>query len=59
MEMRSASRRNWTFGLRLLFALAGVVVCLAVLVLGESNPARKGQTMLAVPGQYKQFNSII
>jgi len=48
MEMRSASRRTWTFGLRLLFALAGAAACLVVLILPHLSPAQKGQTMLVL-----------
>ncbi len=48
MEMRSASRRRSTFGLRLLFALAGTAACLVVLALPHLPTARKGQTMLVL-----------
>ena len=46
MEMRSASRRRWTFVLRLLFALAGSAACLVVLALPRLGFAQRGQTML-------------
>ena len=46
MEMRSASRRKWTFGLRLLFAVAGTGVGLVVLALPRLSTAERGQTML-------------
>ncbi len=48
MEMRSASRRKWTFIVRLLFALSGAATCLAVLALPEPAPARKGHIMLVL-----------
>src|SRR5689334_8701822 len=48
MEMRSASRRSWTFTLRLLFALAGTATCLVVLALPRLAAREKGQTMLLI-----------
>jgi len=48
MEMRSASRRSWTFRLRLLFFLAGALACLIVLILPNTAPTNKGQTMLVL-----------
>jgi ABC-type transport system involved in multi-copper enzyme maturation permease subunit len=48
MEMRSASRRTWTFRLRLLFALAACATCLVVLLLPNLAPAQKGRTMLVL-----------
>jgi ABC-type transport system involved in multi-copper enzyme maturation permease subunit len=50
MEMRSASRRRWTFVLRLMFAITGSVACLLVLVLPPLAPVPKGQTMLVLMG---------
>jgi hypothetical protein len=48
MELRSASRRKWTFTLRLLFALAGVGACLVVLMLPRLGAREKGRTMLVI-----------
>lgn len=48
MEMRSASRRTWTFGLRLTFALVGAGTCLVVLILPHLSAAQKGRTMLVL-----------
>jgi ABC-type transport system involved in multi-copper enzyme maturation permease subunit len=48
MEMRSASRRRWTFVLRLMFAITGSAACLVVLVLPPLAPVPKGQTMLVL-----------
>ena len=48
MEMRSASRRKWTFTIRLLFAIAGAGACLVVLMLPRLSSREKGQTMLVI-----------
>lgn len=50
MEMRSAARRRWTFGLRLLFAMAGAAVCLFVMATPSISFAAQGQRMLAILG---------
>jgi len=48
MEMRSASRRKWTFTIRLLFAISGAGACLVVLMLPRLASGEKGQTMLVI-----------
>jgi ABC-type transport system involved in cytochrome c biogenesis permease component len=47
-EMRSASRRGWSFGFRLLFAGAGGAACLVILAIPNLSSAQKGRTMLTV-----------
>ncbi len=48
MEMRSASRRTWTFRLRLLFALAACATCVIVLMLPQQASAEKGKITLVL-----------
>jgi hypothetical protein len=48
MEMRSASRKKSSFGLRLLFSIVGIATCLVVLAVPGVAPARKGRTMLVL-----------
>jgi hypothetical protein len=46
MEMRSASRKQAAIGLRLLFAMAGSLCCLVILVLPFTSPTQRGIAML-------------
>src|SRR5579859_4743106 len=46
MEMRSASRRTWTFGLRVVFALTSALTCLVILALPRVTPWEKSRAML-------------
>ena len=48
MEMRSASRRNWTFTVRLLFGLAGAATCLVVMIQPRLAGNEKGRVMLVI-----------
>jgi hypothetical protein len=49
-ELRIASRKPWTFRLRLLFAGAGMAACLVVLLLPRMRPSEQSQAMLVVLG---------
>ena len=48
MELRSASRRKSTFGLRLYFALAGAAASLLMVALPGLGPTERGRTMLII-----------
>jgi hypothetical protein len=47
-EMRSASRRVWTFRLRVVFAMVALATCLVVLLAPGSSSARRGEMMLVL-----------
>jgi ABC-type transport system involved in multi-copper enzyme maturation permease subunit len=47
-EMRTSSRKRWTFLVRALFAAFGAVVCLFFLAAPRLSPAERGRNMLMV-----------